>query len=283
MITRLLFVLTPLCIQNAGHIDGGKLARSSVRQRDFRMKEYGFELCAETLTAARAAELGGADSVELCARLDLGGITPSERLTAAAVQVLSIPVHVLIRPRGGDFAYTADEYDLMRRQVQWARQAGAAGIVIGVLQADGQVDVGRSRELVELARPLKATFHRAFDETPDLFQALEAVIATGADCLLTSGGAPEVLVGAEQILRLIEQAGERIQIMAGGGLRLSTMAQVLGRTGVRFLHGSLTRRKEHGHRENVPPHTAAGEADLLVSDVRTAVRLLHEHFALEKI
>lgn len=247
------------------------------------MKDCGFELCAETLNAARAAELGGADSVELCARLDLGGITPGERLTSATVEALSIPVHVLIRPRGGDFTYTADEFDLMRRQVQWVKQTGAAGIVIGVLLADGRVDVGRSRELVELARPLKATFHRAFDETPDIFQALEAVIATEADCLLTSGGAPEVLLGAAQIVRLVEQAGDRIQIMAGGGLRLSTMVRVLKLTGVHFLHGSLTRKMEHGGRENVPPHTAAGEADLLVSDVRTAVRLLHGHFALEKV
>ncbi len=243
------------------------------------MKTFLFELCVESLKAALAAERGGADRIELCARLDLSGITPGQPLTTAALQALSIPVHVLIRPRGGNFLYSDQEFDLMRQQLLWVKRAGASGVALGVLLADGRVDVDRSRELVELAHPLKVTFHRAFDETPDLGAALEAVIRTGADCLLTSGGAPNVLSGAGQIAQLVRQAGDRIQIMAGGGLRLASMVEVLERTGLSCLHGSLTRRAEECGREIVNGHTAAGKADILEADVRAAVRLLHGHFA----
>jgi copper homeostasis protein len=241
------------------------------------MKAFLFELCAETLQAAQAAELGGADRIELCERLDIGGVTPGEKLISATIQALSIPVHVLIRPRGGDFAYSAAEFDQIRQQIQWVRQAGAAGVALGVLLADGRVDEVRSRELVELARPMKVTFHRAFDRTPDMAAALEGVIATGADCLLTSGGAPNVLAGVKQLKTLVKQAGDRIQIMAGGGLRLASMAEVLEQTGLRCLHGSLTRRAGDG-----PPESGHGRtaAEILVADVRTAVGLMQGHFAV---
>jgi copper homeostasis protein len=243
------------------------------------MMTYLFELCVETLHAARAAERGNADRIELCTRLEIGGITPGQQLTAAVVRALSIPVHVLIRPRGGDFAYSASEFAQMREQVQWVKKAGAAGVALGVLRADRRIDVDRSRELTELAHPMKVTFHRAFDETPEPAEALEAVIETGAACLLTSGGSADVLTGAEQLAQLVRQAGDRIQIMAGGGLKLASMAEVLERTGVRCLHGSLTRRThEHGP-EIVHEHTAAGSADILEADVRRAVQLLRAHSA----
>jgi len=247
------------------------------------MKTFLFELCVETLKAAQAAEQGGADRIELCHRLDLGGVTPGEGLTEATVQELSIPVHVLIRPRGGDFVYSAGEFDLMRQQVQWARQAGAAGVALGVLLADGRIDVIRSRELAELARPMKVTFHRAFDRTPDLSEALEAVISTGADCLLTSGGAPNVLAGAKQLKMLVKQAGGRIQIMAGGGLKLASMVEVLQQTGLRCLHGSLTRRAGERFPKSVISDLTNGQASILEDDVRTAVRLMQGHFAAEMI
>jgi copper homeostasis protein len=247
------------------------------------MKTPLFELCVETLRAARAAERGGAGRIELCASLDISGITPGEHLTAAVVQALSIPVHVLVRPRGGDFAYSAAEFAQMRQQVQWVKESGAAGVVLGVLLADSRVDLERSRELVELARPMKVTFHRAFDEAPDLGEALEAVIATGSDCLLTSGGAPEVLAGAAQIAQLLRQAGDRIEIMAGGGLKLASMAEVLERTDVHCLHGSLTRRRPECGQEMANGHSAAGKADLLEADVRAAVQLLRNHFSADKV
>jgi copper homeostasis protein len=239
------------------------------------MKSFLFELCVETLPAAQAAEQGGADRIELCDRLDLGGITPGEELASATIQALSIPVHVLIRPRGGDFVYSDGEFEQIRQQIQWVRQMGAAGVALGVLLADGRVDVARSRELVELARPMKVTFHRAFDRTPEMDEALEAVIRTGADCLLTSGGAPDVLAGVKQLKRMVIQAGDRIQIMAGGGLRLDSIAEVLEQTGLRCLHGSLTRRAGE-----CPPESdkTEGKAAILEADVRTAVRLMQGHF-----
>ncbi|MFY9856371.1 MAG: copper homeostasis protein CutC [Terracidiphilus sp.] len=243
------------------------------------MKTFLFELCVETLNAASAAERGGADRVELCTRLELGGITPSEPLTIAAVQALSIPIHVLIRPRGGNFVYSAEEFEHMRQQLQWVKKTGAAGVAMGILLPDGRIDVDRSRELVELARPMKVTFHRAFDETSDLDRALEAVIELGADCLLTSGGASNVLEGADQLAKLVRQAGDRIQIMAGGGLNLASMAEVLERTGVRCLHGSLTRCAEEFGQESFNEHTAVGKADVLEASVRRAIRLMHVHFA----
>lgn len=244
------------------------------------MKNFLFELCVETLPAAQAAERGGADRIELCERLDIGGVTPGEKLISATIQAHSIPVHVLIRPRGGDFVYAAGEFELIRQQIQWVRQAGAAGVALGTLLGDGRVDVERSRELVELARPMKVTFHRAFDRAPEMDEALEAVISTGADCLLTSGGEPDVLAGVKQLKKLVIQAGGRIQIMAGGGLKLASMVEVLEQTGLRCLHGSLTRRYGDGLPESVHGGSAT---EILEADVRTAARLMQGHFAAKII
>jgi len=266
---------------NVSSMDGGRQARCGLYSAisDSCMKTILFELCVDSLDAALAAERGGADRIELCARLDLSGITPAERLITATLGALSIPVHVLIRPRGGDFVYSAEEFDQMRQQLQWVKKAGAAAVAMGVLMPDGRIDVARSRELVEEARPMKVTFHRAFDETPDLGVALEAVIKIGADCLLTSGGAPNVLAGAAQIAQLVRQAGDRIQIMAGGGLKLASMAELLERTGVGCVHGSLTRQAEEHDRESTDGHKAVGKADILEADVRAAVKLLRGTFA----
>jgi copper homeostasis protein len=252
------------------------------------MKNYLFELCAETVQAAKAAELGGADRIEFCSQLSIGGVTPSEELISAVIRAVAIPVHVLIRPRGGDFVYTRAEFDQMRQQINYVNQAGAAGIAIGVLLPDGRVDIERSRELVNLGRPLSVTFHRAFDETADLTHALESVIQTGADCLLTSGGAPDVLSGADSIARMRRLAAGRLQIMAGGGLRLANLAEVVRRTGVSYLHGSLTRRNlapmkaEFGeangnHAGN--GHLAVDIQAMLEADVRESIRLLGQEVA----
>jgi copper homeostasis protein len=201
-----------------------------------------FELCADSLDAALAAGRGGADRIELCVELGIGGVTPPLAMIEAAVRALAIPVHVLIRPRGGDFVYSGEEMVLLREQIEQSRRAGAAGVVAGVLLADGGVDTVRSRELVELARPLRFVFHRAFDETSTpLKETLEAVISTGADGLLTSGRAPNCIEGAETIGRLVRQAAGRIEILAGAGLKLENVAQVAARTGAPWLHGSLKR------------------------------------------
>jgi copper homeostasis protein len=225
-----------------------------------------FELCAETKEAACAAESGGANRIELCTELERGGLTPSEELIAASVRALAIPVYVLIRPRAGSFVFSAEEFALMRIQIAAARQAGASGVAVGVLREDGRVDVEHTRELVELAAPMAVTFHRAFDETPDLSESLERVIESGAEALLTSGGAKEVLGGAERICALKRQAGDRIRIIAGGGLKLETLTEVVRRSGVSCLHGSLKRKNGA---------QAAGESPQAIeADVREAVRLL---------
>jgi copper homeostasis protein len=228
-----------------------------------------FELCAESIEAACAAESGGADRIELCSELARGGITPPAGLMAASVAALSIPVFVLIRPRSGDFVFSAAEFAQMQWQIAEAKKAGASGVAVGMLLPDGRVDVERTRALVELAHPLAATFHRAFDETPDLGESLERVIETGAEGLLTSGGEKEVLGGAERISALLRQARDRIHIIAGGGLRLATLADVVRRSGSFSLHGSLTRTNGSAARSD----RAALEAD-----VREAVRLLRGEF-----
>jgi copper homeostasis protein len=230
-------------------------------------KSFLFELCADSLEAARAAQAGGADRMELCEQLAIAGVTPSIALLKAVLDEVSIPVHVLIRPRGGDFVYSSGELMAMCRQIEQAKAAGAAGVAVGVLLPDGRVDVKRTRELFQAARPMKVTFHRAFDETSDLEQALEDVIRSGADCLLTSGGAANVLAGAEQIGRLQAQAGDRLEVMAGGGLKLANLAEVVRRSGVTCLHGSLAR-----------PRNADGlaPASVLEEDLREAIRLLQQ-------
>ena len=252
------------------------------------MKNFLFELCAETMQAAQAAESGGGSRIELCSQLSIGGVTPSQELTSAVIGKLSIPVHILIRPRGGDFVYSAAEFDRMRRQIEQVKQAGAAGIALGILLPDGSVDAERSRELVSQARPLSVTFHRAFDETADLIDALESVIQTGADCLLTSGGAADVLTGANSIARLRRQAAGRIQIMAGGGLRLANLVKVVRLTGVSYLHGSLSRRNvaptqdessETNGNHSGNGHDSDDTQAMLVADVHEAIRLLSNEVA----
>jgi copper homeostasis protein len=238
---------------------------------DFQMKDFLLELCVETMEAARAAEAGGADQIELCAELSIGGLTPSMALLTATVKSVSIPVSVLIRLRGGDFTSTAGEFEQMLAQIVQAKQAGAAGVVVGILSSDGRVDVERTRALVELAYPMKAVFHRAFDMTSDLSEALEAVVETGADCLLTSGGASDVLGGADAIARLHKQARGRLDVMAGGGFALGNLVEVVRRAGVSMFHGSFVRWEvtDGGAKRRAPFSRAALEAD-----VRQAVQLI---------
>jgi copper homeostasis protein len=205
------------------------------------MKSFLFELCAESLPVALIAQSAGADRVELCSQLGIGGLTADIDLVATAVQKLHVPIHALLRPRGGDFVFSAAEFELMRVQLQRLKEIGVSGIVSGVLLSDGRVDLTRSRELVELACPLEFTFNRAFDETPDIDEALETVIATGADWLLTSGGEADIQKGVDAIARLVQKSAGRIGVIAGGGLRLADLEMVLRRSGASSLHGSLTR------------------------------------------
>jgi copper homeostasis protein len=197
------------------------------------------EAAVETLEDALAAKRAGADRIELCANLGVGGITPSAGLIASVVQQVNHPVFVMIRPRGGDFVYAADEIDAMIEDIDRARPLGIAGIVTGALRPDGSVDVDSMRRLMSPAAGLPVTFHRAFDVVANRTEALEQVIDIGASRVLTSGGAETASEGASAIAMLVDQAGERISIIAGGTIRDHNVRDVIARTGVREVHARL--------------------------------------------
>jgi copper homeostasis protein len=204
------------------------------------MQKIIFELCAETVEACLAARDGGADRIELCSALSEDGLTPSHGLLKVAIAESGLPVHGLVRPRGGDFFYSKEEMAVMEQDILHMREMGVAGVVLGLLKIDCTVDVDATKRMVELARPLKVTFHRAFDETVDLEQALQDVIEAGCDRVLTSGGQVDAMQGAETLSKLVSQAGDRIEIAVGGGLRLENAAAIATRTQATSFHGSLS-------------------------------------------
>ena len=197
------------------------------------------EVCVDSLESAVAAERGGAKRVELCSALQEGGVTPSAGLIATARKEVSVALHVMIRPRAGDFYYSADEFSVMSRDVLMAKQLGADGVVFGLLNRNGRVDIPRTRQLVDLARPLKTTFHRAFDMSSDLLQSLDDVVGAGVDRILTSGSAQSALEGAETLSELVRASGERVIIMAAGGINDQNIEAVIKQTGTREIHVGL--------------------------------------------
>ena len=194
------------------------------------------EVCTDSASGAHAAEAGGADRVELCAALALGGVTPGPGLLDAALTRCALPIVVLVRPRAGDFVYDADDFRALLRDVECARAAGAHGVALGVLAASGEIDVERSRELVEAARPLEVCFHRAFDWTPDPYAALEALVSIGVDRVLTSGCAASAIDGLDCLERLVERAAGRIDILVGGGVRAHNAVRIIEATQAEQLH-----------------------------------------------
>lgn len=198
------------------------------------------EACVATVTSARAAESAGAGRLELCGDLVEGGTTPSHGMLTRVVERVALPVHVLIRPRGGDFLFDGDESEVMLRDIAAARTAGARGVVIGALDREGRIDSGLTRRLADAARPMAVTFHRAFDLARDPATSLDALIGLGVERLLTSGHALSALRGVETIAALVRQAGTRIEIMAGGGINEANAARIVSETGVREIHVGAT-------------------------------------------
>jgi copper homeostasis protein len=196
-----------------------------------------------------AAQQGGADRIELFDNLAEGGTTPSQGSIAVARDRLQIPLFVLIRPRPGDFLYTALETEIMLRDIAYCRALGCDGVVIGALEADGGIDTVLCRELVSAAGPLGITFHRAFDAARDLPAALEQVVTLGCQRILSSGGQASALAGADTLAALVAQAGDRIAMMAGAGITAANIMEVAERSGCIELHASakVTQRSAMRH------------------------------------
>jgi copper homeostasis protein len=194
-----------------------------------------FEICVDSIDGVAAAARAGAGRVELCAALIEGGITPSIGTIELACRRSTIPVNVIIRPRGGDFLHTADELAVMERDIAAAKQAGAAGIVFGMLTAEGAIDVAATQRLLAAARPLPVTFHRAFDMCADPAAALEVLIGLGIDRVLTSGQEPTALEGSALIAALVRQAAGRIIVMPGV-VNARTVGRVVAETGASEVH-----------------------------------------------
>ena len=191
------------------------------------------------MESAIAAERGGADRVELCAGLPEGGTTPSAGMIAAVRQKTKIGLQVMIRPRGGDFCYSADEFSIMQRDILIAKQLGATGVVFGILNIDGTVDKERMRQLIELSRPLKVTCHRAFDMTCDFNQALDDLIEVGVIRVLTSGGRKSAVDAMPTLAQLVQHAQGRISVMACGELSTASVKAVISYTHVSEVHAGL--------------------------------------------
>jgi copper homeostasis protein len=197
------------------------------------------EACCDSVATARAAQAHGATRVELCGPGD-GGTTPSLGLLVQVRALLRIPLFVMVRPRAGDFVYDADELEVMANDVVTARVLGADGVVLGPLRPDGTVDARALATLVTLARPLRVTFHRAFDRTPDPDAALEVLLAQQVDGVLTAGHAPTALAGAPRLRAWQARAGDRLEVMAGGGVRADHARALVHTGGLRALHARGT-------------------------------------------
>ncbi len=215
------------------------------------------EICLEDVQSVLSAQKGGADRVELCSDLFEGGLTPSLGTVLTAKRLSSIPINCMIRPRGGDFCYSDLEFEAMKEDIKAFKKAGVNGIVFGILTSEGDVDMKRSRQIIELARPLSVTFHRAFDMTRDPYKALEDLVALGVDRVLTSGQEASVPEGIDLLADLVRVAGERIIVMPGCGISERNFKKVHERIGAKEYHVHVP-MEERSRMEFHPGHIYMG-------------------------
>lgn len=198
------------------------------------------EVCANSLESALIAQKEGADRIELCQSLNEGGLTPSAGTLKAVREALSIEIHVLIRPRSGDFCYSEIELTEMKADIKYVKELGIDGVVFGILDLDGNIDKAACTELISIARPLTLTFHRAFDMCKEPIKALNDIIELGFDRLLTSGQENKAIEGIQLIKKLVDYADDRIVIMAGSGINAENIQQIITETGVQNCHVSAS-------------------------------------------
>ncbi|MEO7923804.1 MAG: copper homeostasis protein CutC [Chitinophagaceae bacterium] len=214
--------------------------------------KYIIEIATSDFATTQSAVEGGADRIELCANLAEGGTTPSQGLLIKCREKFDIPLFPIIRPRGGDFLYGKDEFGIMANDINFCKSLGYDGVVLGLLNIDGTIDMIRTADLVELAYPMSVTFHRAFDRCRDPFVALEELIEIGCERILTSGQQPSVVDGVELVAGLNKAAADRIIIMPGSGVRADNIKMLAEKTGCIEFHSSL-RGKEKSKMDFIHP------------------------------
>ena len=249
-------------------------------------EEFKFEICANSVESCLAAQEGGADRVELCAGIPEGGTTPSYGEIKLARKLLTkTKLHVIIRPRGGDFLYTPLELDRMEEDIRICRELGVDGVVFGCLTEEGEIDREANRRLVELARPMSITFHRAFDRTADPMKALEDIISLGCNRILTSGQQPKAIDGISLLAQLEKKLKEYplppIQLLAGSGVNEENIRQIFDATGIHEYHFSarvnvVSKMKHYNHKVYMGAK-GANESNSLVTSaekVRNTIKQL---------
>ena len=235
---------------------------------------FKIELISFNIQSCIDAQAAGAHRIELCDNPMEGGTTPSYGLIKAARDKLTIDLYPIIRPRGGDFLYSDDEFEIMKSEIKVCKVFGCNGIVTGMLNADGSIDKKRCKEIIELARPMGVTFHRAFDRSNDLLQALEDIIEIGCERVLTSGGFPNAIDGADMIARLIQQANGRIIIMPGSGVRSDNIEALAAKTGAVEFHSSA--RTNFSSKMEFSPANMKEDLKQVGLDVDEATRLIEK-------
>lgn len=239
------------------------------------------EVCCDGWEEAQAAAKAQVDRIELCCGIGEGGLTPSRGLIELVHEKLEVDCHVLIRPRSGDFLYSSEEIEIMKRELAFCKEIGMEGVVIGFLQADGQVDISLTKEFVDLARPMKVCFHRAFDMCIDPLKSLEELKQIGVDYILSSGQAATAAQGVDLLTELVSQQGDHLKIMPGSGVRTHNLQELIAKTGAQAFHMSARIQKDSSmtyRKDSVSMGSQSLEAEYQVAShdvaaLKTAVAL----------